>query len=61
VLPGDEPDVGVPATRSSSPWGGRWSPHVDAVLRLPGAEMVSLARERGIPVYPDVAIVPTAS
>jgi hypothetical protein len=40
--------------------------HVDAVLRLPGAwagcdEMVSLARERGIPVYPDVAVVPTAS
>jgi hypothetical protein len=39
--------------------------HVDAVL-LPGAwagcdEMVSLARERGIPVYPDVAVVPTAS
>jgi hypothetical protein len=40
--------------------------HVDAVLRLPGAwagseEMVSLARERGIPVYADVADAPTAS
>jgi hypothetical protein len=52
-------------TRSSTPWAGLWSP-TSTVQRLPGAwagsdEIVSLARERGIPVYMDVADVPTAS
>jgi hypothetical protein len=45
------------------PMGRRLVARCDAVLRLPGAsagsdEMVALARERGIPVYTDVADVP---
>lgn len=45
------------------PTAGRLLQHCDAVLRLPGASKgaendVRIARERGIPVYFDIAEVP---
>lgn len=46
------------------PTAGRLLQHCDAVLRLPGESKgaendVRIARERGIPVYFDIAEVPT--
>ncbi len=57
--PGGEPDV-MYETAS------RLLQHCDAVLRLPGVsagadEDVRIARERGLPVYTDLAQVPRAS
>jgi hypothetical protein len=48
------------------PTAGRLLQHCDAVLRLPGDskgadEDVRVARERGLPVYFDIAEVPAAS
>jgi 3-phosphoglycerate kinase len=48
------------------PTAGRLLQHCDAVLRLPGDskgadEDVRVARERGLPVFFDIAEVPAAS
>ena len=48
------------------PTAGRLLQHCDAVLRLPGDskgadEDVRVARERGLPVYFDIAEIPAAS
>ena len=52
--------------RIRHPTAGRLLHHCDAVLRLPGDskgadEDVRVARERGLPVYFDIAEIPAAS
>ncbi|WP_249227513.1 DUF4406 domain-containing protein [Kutzneria sp. CA-103260] len=65
VLRGSEAE-GVHADQVLYPTAERLLQHCDAVLRLPGDsngadQDVRIARERGIPVYHDVAELPAVS